>query len=143
MTLLLPLLLLPLFPLSTTAQTCYYPDGSRARDYTYVPCVNGTHSTCCIPSEGDVCLSNNICFYTTGDYPFRGACTDSTWSSNACPQFCTGTNPSDWEVMTDCGAGKYCCGLSCCEDEGVTFEVGVGQVVNDYGQLGISVPGAE
>ena len=73
-----------------SADTCYYPDGSVAKTYTWVACKNsGTGaSSCCIPSEGDTCLSNGLCNWV-GHYVFRGACTDQTWKDGACPsQFC-------------------------------------------------------
>jgi len=73
-----PALLLSLAGLAsrTVAQNCYYPDGGLATDYTYQPCVGGGGvSSCCIPSEGDKCLSNGLCYWPSGAYPFRGACT--------------------------------------------------------------------
>lgn len=70
------------------AQSCYYPDGSLPTDYVYVPCTGDSVSSCCIPSEGDVCLASGACYYKSGNYPFRGACTDKSWSSSKCPKFC-------------------------------------------------------
>ena len=70
------------------AQSCYYPDGSLPTDYEYVPCTGDTVSSCCIPSEGDLCLASGACYYPKDGYPFRGACTDKTWSSSKCPQYC-------------------------------------------------------
>lgn len=79
-----------LFSASSTvlAQSCYYPDGSLPTDYVYVPCTGESVSSCCIPSEGDVCLASGLCYYQTGNYPFRGACTDKSWGSSKCPQYC-------------------------------------------------------
>lgn len=70
------------------AQSCYYPDGSLPTDYVYVPCTGDSVSSCCIPSEGDVCLASGACYYKSRNYPFRGACTDKSWSSSKCPKFC-------------------------------------------------------
>jgi hypothetical protein len=53
--------------------SCYYPDGSLATDYVYVPCGSSGESACCIPDEGDKCLSNGLCLFTS-DYIYRGAC---------------------------------------------------------------------
>jgi hypothetical protein len=53
--------------------SCYYPDGSLAVDYNYVPCASTGVSACCIPDEGDKCLSNGLCLFTS-DYIYRGAC---------------------------------------------------------------------
>jgi hypothetical protein len=77
------------FLASLVKADCYYPNGSNATDYTYVPCKGGSGvSSCCIPSEGDVCLSNGLCYYDHGSYPFRGACTDKSWKSPSCPTWC-------------------------------------------------------
>lgn len=70
------------------AQSCYYPDGSLPTDYEYVPCTGDSVSSCCIPSEGDVCLASGACYYKSRNYPFRGACTDKSWTSSKCPQYC-------------------------------------------------------
>ena len=70
------------------AQSCYYPDGSLPTDYEFVPCTGDSVSSCCIPSEGDVCLASGVCYFKSGEYPFRGACTDKSWSSSKCPQYC-------------------------------------------------------
>lgn len=37
--------------------------------------------------SGDVCLNNKICL-SGGVETIRGTCTDKTWSSADCPQFC-------------------------------------------------------
>jgi hypothetical protein len=80
---------------------CYYPDGSNATDYTYEPCKSGTgFSSCCIPGEGDLCLSDGLCYYSSGSYPFRGACTDPTFKSKECPQYCTGSMLSSFFVKS-------------------------------------------
>lgn len=60
---------------TVSADKCYYPDGTIATDYTYQPCVGSGISSCCIPSEGDKCLSNGLCIDGIRNYPFRGACT--------------------------------------------------------------------
>lgn len=76
------------------AATCYYPDGSVAGTYTWVPCKStGTASTCCIPSEGDVCMADGLCNWV-GHYYFRGACTDKTWQDPSCAQVCQGGQSS-------------------------------------------------
>jgi hypothetical protein len=57
------------------ASSCYYPGGGLATDFDYVPCTGSKFSSCCIPSEGDVCLSNGLCYWNDAPYVFRGACT--------------------------------------------------------------------
>lgn len=67
---------------------CYYPDGSIPTDYIYVACTNNAVSSCCIPSEGDICQDSGLCYYPPSGSLFRGACTDKTWDSSDCPQVC-------------------------------------------------------
>ncbi|KAH0558911.1 hypothetical protein GP486_004460 [Trichoglossum hirsutum] len=141
------LLVLSVPLLATADPQCYYPNGLVALDYAYVPCQGTTFSSCCIPSEGDVCLSNGLCYYSKGQYPFRGACTDKTWTSDACPKYCISTNPKVWQALTSCGGDQYCCPTSssspgtCCTNSTGVFTVEPGFVNNDFGQVGISVPG--
>ena len=83
------LLLLVAFGLQVHT-SCYYPDG------TYIapdrPCIgNGTQdSFCCGP--GTICLSDKTCYQPNVPSHFsyvRGSCTDQSFSSSACPQFCS------------------------------------------------------
>ncbi|OIW26991.1 hypothetical protein CONLIGDRAFT_717166 [Coniochaeta ligniaria NRRL 30616] len=98
------------------AATCYYPDGSVAGSYNWVPCKStGTASTCCIPSEGDVCMEDGLCNWV-GYYYFRGACTDQTWQDPSCAQVCQGDSPTSWISLQKCTSGDYCCGSGCCTD---------------------------
>lgn len=63
---------------------CYWPDGAEI-SYFYACNLSATVSPCC--PVGSVCLDNKLCQLTTF---FRGACTDATWKSPDCPQFCLG-----------------------------------------------------
>ncbi|POR31358.1 Uncharacterized protein TPAR_08408 [Tolypocladium paradoxum] len=75
-----------------TLALCYFPDGSVAPQDS--PCSDDTaQSTCC--GQGYACLSNNVCMATgreiqkPGATTFsRGSCTDRSWRSGACPNFC-------------------------------------------------------
>ena len=76
---------------SSSARTCYFPDGTPTG--TDVPCDGDAEdSFCCF--TGQACLSNKICgaFHTnttgTSLVYARGTCTDPTWNSPACPKFC-------------------------------------------------------
>lgn len=68
-------------------QTCYWPNHDEAANFTSCN-VAATESSCCRPSEA--CLSNGLCLQTEGlpNRISRGACTDSTFSSSACPSAC-------------------------------------------------------
>ena len=62
----LPFLCLSILQLvaSTSAQTCYYPDGSVATGDR--PCNKSTaYSACC--STPDYCLTNGLCFDAGGN----------------------------------------------------------------------------
>jgi hypothetical protein len=71
-------------------QKCYFRSGQL--DVNDIPCTNLTTLSdvdvpCCAP--GRQCLENRICSNTTGDPdPSRGSCTDWSWQSGNCPQFC-------------------------------------------------------
>jgi hypothetical protein len=74
--------------LVSSVLNCYYPNAASASPHT--PCDESAEtSACCNP--GDLCLSNGYCFQQFGAWAnrlARGSCTDSTWSSSICPQFC-------------------------------------------------------
>ncbi|KAI9780835.1 MAG: hypothetical protein M1839_006462 [Geoglossum umbratile] len=130
------------FLVAAQTQQCYYPNGAVAKDYTYAVCNSTTtQSACCIPSEGDVCLSNDLCYWPSGNYPFRGACTDKSWTSDACPKYCLDVDQTGWVELEVCGGGKFCCGPGCCS-AGTTFAVDPAVVVNTFGKAGVIVPGS-
>lgn len=85
------LLLLLILPLATLQnQTCYFPNQEVA-DFD-IPCTDFTTSDgfvfCC--GSGRSCLPEGICSSASGDpYLSRGSCTDQSWSSPSCPQYCT------------------------------------------------------
>ena len=71
------------------AQSCYYPDGSVSTLDT--PCrapSTDQASPCC--KATDVCLDNDLCLAQSGqpEVVSRGSCTDSTWQSPECAQYC-------------------------------------------------------
>lgn len=128
------------------AALCFDPDGTRL--FADQPClVNGTQdSFCCGPQA--TCLSDKLCWDGGGGY-VRGSCTDATWKSSACPQFCLSMLPTTWSArafrvcwpwpaprdgagqMTDCKdptSDSWCCsadgknGDPCdCASSNVTF----------------------
>lgn len=75
------------------AQTCYYPDGSVSSHDT--PChsisTGDGASACC--GYSDICLDNGLCLAQSGaEITSRGSCTDETWQSPQCSQFCEDGN---------------------------------------------------
>lgn len=102
--------------LPIVSSTCYFPNGNTTND---AACnSNSTSSTCCGP--GYACLSNNICALTenvnsdimkTSPFYVRGGCTDKTWSSKDCPNFCKNATNGD-----NLGIGGM--GLGRCDGEG-------------------------
>lgn len=79
------LLLMVALPLQAH-MSCYYPDGTYQP--TDRPCnSNGTEeSFCCGP--GVTCLSDKVC----DNFGYvRGSCTDQSFKSSACPNFCLST----------------------------------------------------
>ena len=68
------------------AHICYFPDGTVAPDD--VPCNSASSASACC-NKIDTCLDNHLCL-ETHDYTIisRGTCTDSTWQSGECAQFC-------------------------------------------------------
>ena len=92
--------LLILFLTFITESTCYFPDGTIPRQDT--PCQSEGESTCC--GAGYACLSNNLCELTEhvpnpapGQSQWvRGSCTDQTWKSPNCPNFCLTPSNGDY-----------------------------------------------
>lgn len=63
---------------------CYYPDGSIPTDYLWEPCTGAKYSSCCVPSEGDICQADGLCYYPNEQLAYRGTCTDQTWKDPSC-----------------------------------------------------------
>lgn len=95
---------------------CWFPDGqfpNGTGDYIINnysendrPCYPDRDvSFCC--GIGESCATNNLCIGGPGTayMPFnRGTCTDRTWQSPECPQFCRMSS-----VLQPCGPDVFCC----------------------------------
>ena len=80
------------------AQTCYFPDGSKSPNDR--PChsssIDDRPSACCDPV--DLCLNNGLCLAQWGgEVISRGSCTDRSWQSPECSQYC-----ADGKSITQC-----------------------------------------
>ena len=83
----LPPIALLFLLLSQALAVCYYPNGDISDDLSCNP--SAVNSTCC--QRNWTCLSNGVCglMNSTGDVNYgRHSCTDKTWNSPSCPQFC-------------------------------------------------------
>jgi hypothetical protein len=69
---------------AVSAQVCYYPDGLTTSDD--VACSNNPAGSSCCPT-GSFCMDNGLCF--GGGIVSRSSCTDQTWASAECAQYCT------------------------------------------------------
>lgn len=75
-----------IFQMAAGNSYCYLPDGDLVQEDT--PCSSDEEvSPCC--GEESVCVANGLCLKTKPKFLYRGTCTDHTWNSPSCPQFCT------------------------------------------------------
>ena len=66
---------------------CYSPDGTVQDSDS--PCnVSLEESACC--NDADICLDNGLCLPQAlqSNSFYRGSCTDQSWQSGECPQYC-------------------------------------------------------
>jgi hypothetical protein len=76
--------------LCSAQKKCYYPNGlEAANDHPCDP--SDTNSACCGGGLGAVCLTNKLCRSPDGN-TIRGSCTDKSWASADCPQYCLGAS---------------------------------------------------
>ncbi|OCL01450.1 hypothetical protein AOQ84DRAFT_6704 [Glonium stellatum] len=126
--------------------TCYYPDGLESKG---LPCnPTADVSTCCGP--GFICLGNDLCTpgpndRKTYDYKFyRSSCTDATWKSSACPNFCLGPldDIDSGQGLESCSGSpdQYCCGrgYDCCRNSTNVFTLGVADIITTIPYSSIS-----
>lgn len=111
--------------LGQATATCYFPDGDISP--ADVACdAEASDSFCCYSKQA--CLSNKICLTGTADgvnQYARGTCTDPSWQSGACPDFCLDQQALG-NVMYSCnvtGVDSYCCNDGCSCDASAGEEV--------------------
>ena len=134
--------------------SCYYPDGT----YSPLdrPCIDNDsqESFCC--GLAFTCLSDKVCY--TGNQSvlgystyLRGSCTDQSFRSSACPQFCSSAysscmwspvtdklvgvaNANEGGIMFQCGSqtDSYCCSPNdtpcSCETKNITLAASLSDV---------------
>ena len=116
---------------------CYYPNGKPSDDLACDPTAEV--SVCC--NRGAACLSNGVCEHlpdssagVAATYG-RGSCTDQSWQSASCPQFCQTTFLGGGVPVSNCTTdGDWCCGAddgSCCE--GKVVKLGAGNLETTLG----------
>jgi hypothetical protein len=86
---------------TTRATSCYYPSGDLSP--TDFPCTSSGESVCC--GQGFICLSNGLCQNPSlpADSPgiySRGSCTDKSWASPSCQNFCVNNNAPFHDLVT-------------------------------------------
>ncbi|PSN73423.1 hypothetical protein BS50DRAFT_672308 [Corynespora cassiicola Philippines] len=143
--------------------SCYYANG---KEVGYVPCNHtavalGQHSSCC--AEGDGCLANGLCKtkyngdWAQGNYYWRQACTDRTWSDPACANFCRFNYREDQLIWKCREPGTWCCNdgdppraadrayktnYTCCSMEELTFGAEDGDFWTTASPLPVSLSSA-
>lgn len=128
------LVIAPILVLAQDARSCYWPNGTDVAvgNNSYFPCSSSGPSSCCL--EGEACLSNGLCYGAEWGNTYRGACTDSTWTTSYCPQLCLAEGDSmfklqlasrvnvgadkmnkgiwPWANIFNCESGQWWCGGS-------------------------------
>ena len=97
---------------SHTNATCYTPRGAIAE--SDLPCDTTAAESVCCP-VGSTCSANKVCMIN--DEPYRGSCTDKSFNSPACTNFCSQGGAGSFRntpvQMTLCNTGPnwatYCC----------------------------------
>ncbi|KAF1827626.1 uncharacterized protein K489DRAFT_375742 [Dissoconium aciculare CBS 342.82] len=137
---------------SVRAQSqCYFPDGTPTDNF--VACnsssssSNDGFSSCC--GRNDLCTTNGLCKNAQWDqennYYWRHACTDPSWKSPNCPNYCTTVDNSPGQPWNNshmvwaCTQTTYCCSpwrwpnngvpgrsarYTCCNDTAAVFDAG-------------------
>lgn len=128
---------------SCTTARCYYPDGTldtKSFVCNTTAVDSGGSSACC--SAGDDCHDSGTCFQGWSGIAYRNTCTDPTWKSAACPQFCLESGMLDagiWIQSCDLRTKSACCvvgSANCCNDTSNIFTYAPGILVAVLGNPG-------
>ena len=106
------------FACTGAAATCFLRSGDV--DETGLPCHPENEQSHCCRQDEHVCLSNNLCFdwnqnhviegllnislssLAHTDSRYVGSCTDTTWATNNCSQYCKNTVFSTYGDLRQC-----------------------------------------
>lgn len=122
---------------------CYFPDGTldtKSFVCNTTAVDNGDFSACC--SAGDDCYDSGTCYQGWSGIAYRNTCTDPTWKSAACPQFCLESDMLDagiWIQSCDLRTKSACClvgSAACCNDTSKIFAYAPGILVAVLGNPG-------
>ncbi|KAF3916403.1 hypothetical protein ABW21_db0207237 [Orbilia brochopaga] len=117
---------------------CYFPGGQRANGYVACDDTTTGHSACCQNKNQTACFATGLCYLQNGFYE-RGACTDQSWQSDACPGPCRDFRNSGQDLLAcDDSSDSFCCATgskpSCCSDTKNYFPFNVGDIAFINGQ---------
>lgn len=122
---------------------CYFPDGTldtKSFVCNTTAVDSGGSSACC--SAGDDCYDSGTCYQGWSGIAYRNTCTDPTWKSAACPQFCLESGMLDagiWIQSCDLRTKSACCVVGstyCCNDTSKVFTYAPGILVAVLGNPG-------
>lgn len=139
----LKLLIFLLLAASYVTARCYFPDGTldtKSFVCNTTAVDNGGSSACCL--AGDDCYDSGTCYQGWSGIAYRNTCTDPTWKSRACPQFCLESDMLDagiWIQSCDLRTRSACClvgSANCCNDTTKTFTYAPGILVAVLGNPG-------
>ncbi|KAF2724067.1 hypothetical protein K431DRAFT_344202 [Polychaeton citri CBS 116435] len=118
---------------------CYYPNGTEASGFIPID-GDAEVSACCSPY--DLFTNIGLCkspFDGGNNWYWRNTCTDRSWNSSSCPQYCVDTDfdpryaNSDWPLIA-CSETAFCCAYNaedvestdeaCCTDESRVLDIG-------------------
>lgn len=121
---------------ASSGPTCYMPD-KKTTAVVDIPCTNATYSACCPPDS--YCLQNGLCL--TNLTLSRGSCTDQTWTSPICAQYCQDYTSNRNTTISPCQMDSnplFSCGFNNCSKSNFSVPIrNVSIVLRDYQAAGL------
>lgn len=137
------LLLYLCLPSAFSGSNCYLPD-RKTIAFGEIPCTSDTYAACCAPDA--YCLQNGLCL--TNLTLSRGSCTDQTWTSPNCAQYCQSTSPNKNTSISSCQPDPnplFSCGFKNCLNSNFSMPIrNVSILLRNYQAAGLGfVPSGE